>query len=68
MPRPPMPATSVRSAVAVRPPRPMTLPEIVGVHVNLDGAPAAVGHHVDADIVGVVHDSADQVFDGVDDD
>ena len=36
--------------------------------VHLDGAPAAVGHHVHPDIVGIVHDPADQVLDGVDDD
>src|SRR6185437_9454489 len=30
MPRPPMPATNVRSAVAVRPPRPITLPRSSG--------------------------------------
>src|SRR4051794_11457345 len=44
------------------------LAEIVGVHVHLDGAAAAAGHHVDPDIVGVVHDPANQVLDGVDDD
>src|SRR6185437_15464683 len=43
------------------------LPEIVGVYVHLDGAAATTGHHVDPDIVGVVHDPADQVLDGVND-
>jgi hypothetical protein len=38
------------------------------MHVHLDGAPAAARDHVDPDIVGVVHDSAYQVLDGVDDD
>src|ERR1700754_2757814 len=36
--------------------------------MHLDGAPAAAGHHVDPDIVGVVHDPTDQVLDGVNDD
>src|SRR5206468_13047088 len=44
------------------------LAEIVGVHMHLDSAAAAAGHHVDPDIVGVVHDPANQVLDGVDDD
>ena len=44
------------------------LAEVVRMHVHLDGAAAAAGHHVDPDIVGVVHDPADQVLDGVDDD
>src|SRR4030081_1624303 len=37
------------------------------MHMPLDGAPATAGHHVDPDVVGVVHDPADKVLDGVDD-
>src|SRR2546429_342676 len=44
------------------------LAEVVGVYMHLDGAAAAAGHHVDPHIVGVVHDPADKVLDGVDDD
>ena len=65
MPRPPIPETSVRSAVAVRPPRPMT--EIVGVHVYLDGAPATAGAHLDADGVRIGDDAANKMFDGIGD-
>jgi hypothetical protein len=44
------------------------LAEIVGVDMDLDRPPAAVGHHVDPNIVGIVHDSTYQMFDRVDDD
>src|SRR4029077_20141550 len=44
------------------------LAQVIGVDVDLDRAPTAVGHHVDADVIGVVDDPADQMFDGVDDD
>ena len=44
------------------------LAEVVGMHMHLDRAPAAVGHHVDTDILGVIHDAADQMLYGVDDD
>src|SRR4051812_45245468 len=44
------------------------LAQVIGVHVDLNSAAASVGHHVDADIVGVVDDPADQMLDGVDDD
>src|SRR5689334_4935025 len=36
--------------------------------MHLDGAAATAGHHVDADIIGIVDDSADQMLDGVNDD
>ena len=36
--------------------------------VHLDGASTAVGHQVDANVVGIVDDSPNQMFDGVDDD
>ena len=36
--------------------------------MHFDGVAAPVGHHVDADVIGVVDDSAHQVLDGVDDD
>src|SRR4051812_34422990 len=38
------------------------------MHVHLHGAATPGRHHVDTDIVGIVHDSANQMFDGVDDD
>src|SRR5690349_14608373 len=44
------------------------LAEVVRVHVHLDGATATAGHHVDPDIVRIVHDAADQVLHGVNDD
>src|SRR5882757_8624389 len=44
------------------------LAEVLGVNVHLDSASAAVGHHVDANVVGVVDYPAHQVLDGVDDD
>src|SRR5258707_5236144 len=44
------------------------LAEVIGVHVYLDSASAAAGHHVNTDIVRVVHDPADQVLNSVDDD
>src|SRR5690349_23184048 len=44
------------------------LTQVIGVHVHLDGPPAAAGDHVDAYVVGIVHDAADQVLDGVDHD
>jgi hypothetical protein len=36
--------------------------------VHLDSPAAPAGDHVNADIVWVVDDPADQMFDGVDDD
>jgi hypothetical protein len=42
--------------------------EIVGMHMHLDCPPAPVGHHVHPHIVWIVDDSADEVFDCVDDD
>src|ERR1700730_10452975 len=44
------------------------LAEIVGMDMYLDRPPAAVGHHIDPNIVGIVHDSANQMLDRVDDD
>src|ERR1043165_5767226 len=44
------------------------LAQVVGMHVHLDRPPAAAGDHVDAYVVGIVHDAADQVLDGVDHD
>src|SRR6185312_15972845 len=44
------------------------LAEVVGVHMHLDGSATAARHHVDPDIVGVIHDPADQVLHGVNDD
>src|SRR5215218_9140998 len=44
------------------------LAEVVGVHVHFDGATATACHHVDPDVIGVVHDAADQVLYGVNDD
>jgi hypothetical protein len=43
------------------------LAEIVGMDVHLDGPATSAGHQVNPDIVGVVDNPADQMFDGVDD-
>src|SRR5271167_675665 len=44
------------------------LAEIVGMDMYLDRPPTAVGHHVDPNVVGIVHDSANQMLDRVDND
>src|SRR5271166_1847116 len=44
------------------------LAEIVGMDVHLDGAAPTVGHHVDADVVGVVDDPTHQMLNGVNND
>src|SRR5699024_3490549 len=41
------------------------LAQVVGMHVHLQGAPAAAGHHVDPDVLVVLHDAADQVVQDV---
>jgi hypothetical protein len=41
--------------------------QIVGVHMNFDSPPAPTCHEVHPDIVRIVHDSADQMLNSVDD-
>src|SRR6201997_1338008 len=47
---------------------PYDFAQIVGVDMHFDGPAASIGHHVDPNIVGIVHDSANQMLDRVDDD
>ena len=65
MPRPPTAVITVRSAVAVRPPRPITLPRSSGCTRICRVRPRRPVDQLDADVVLVVDDAPDQVLQGV---
>src|SRR5690606_32052101 len=44
------------------------LAQVIGMDVHLDGAPAAAGDQLDAHVIGVGDDAANEVFDGIGDD